>query len=290
MKLGKKLLVAAAVLVVLLIGAFVALALTVDSLAKTGIEKGGTFALGVPTHLASADVGIMSGEFGMKGLSIENPKGFSRPEFFGLGEGKVAVSLGSLRQDVVRVPKMEFTGIRVDLERTSSGSNYNTILENVKRFENKDKPAAPKDEGKKFIIDEIVIRDVSVRADVIGIPGASPAVTIPIREVRLKNVGTAEGGATPAQIATVVVKAVLASAVEAGGGLIPADIAGELKGGLSQLQGLGEYGVEAIGQAGEVLKGIGGAAGEALQDVGKGVKDAAESVTGGLKNLLGGKR
>jgi hypothetical protein len=112
--------------------------------------------------------------------------------------------------------------------------------------------------------------------------------------VSLNNVGSAEGGATAGEIAAVIVKAVLASAAAEGGGIIPADILGDLKGGLSQLSGLREFGVESIGAVGEQATKVADEIGETVRKAGeeviKGVEDAAKGLGEGLKGLLPGKK
>ena len=80
------------VLVVIVVGAAF---FYVDSIAKGAIERGATYALGVNTTLGSADVGLLSGEFSMSGLDVDNPEGFVEAHFLRLGTGYVSVSLGA---------------------------------------------------------------------------------------------------------------------------------------------------------------------------------------------------
>jgi len=294
MKLGKKLGLVLVVVVLLLVVAVGAGVFFIDSLAKSGIEKGATYAMGVEAKLGSASVGLTSGTFSMGHLSIANPPGYKDAQFFGLGHGGVSVSLGSLNQDVVRVPSLELSDITVSLERNASGSNYQTILNNLKRFESGGEASKKESGGKKFVIDEIVIRNVTVKADLVGLPGGVGAVTVPIHEVKLSKVGTAEGGATAGEIAVVVVKAVLASAAAEGKGIIPGDILGDLTGGLGQLTSLGEFDVESIGKVGgaatKVAEQIGGTVQKVGDEVKKGVDDAVKGIGEGLKGLVPGKK
>jgi uncharacterized protein involved in outer membrane biogenesis len=290
MKTRKTLFLALGVVVVLIVVGAGLGALFIDSLAKAGIERGGTYAMGVKTTLGSASVGITSGKFGMSKLSVDNPPGYAEPKFLELGKGNVAVSLGSLTKDVVEVPTLELSEIRVDLERTSKGSNYQQILDNLKRFEGGGDTAKKESGGKKFVIKQVVIRDVKVRADLVGIGEGATAVTIPIHEIKLHNVGSAEGGMTTGEITATVVKAVLASAVAEGGGLIPGDIAGELKGGLAQLEGIGQFGVESIGQAGEAATKVAEEVGEAVQKAGEKIQEGVEGAVKGIGDLFGGKK
>ena len=75
----KKLIKLVAVLLILLVLATVAVALYIDTIAKTAIERGATYALGVETTLGSADVGLLSGTFSMGDLTVANPAGFESP-------------------------------------------------------------------------------------------------------------------------------------------------------------------------------------------------------------------
>ncbi|MDX1682749.1 MAG: hypothetical protein R3336_06495, partial [Phycisphaeraceae bacterium] len=59
-------------LVLLVVGIFI----YIDSIAATAVERGGTYALGVDTRLADADVGIFAGEVTLDGLTVDNPEGF----------------------------------------------------------------------------------------------------------------------------------------------------------------------------------------------------------------------
>ncbi|MDX2132676.1 MAG: hypothetical protein SFY69_11560 [Planctomycetota bacterium] len=297
MKLVKRLVIVLGVLGVLLVGGVVLAAVYIDSIAKSAIEKGGTYAMGVPTTVSDVDVGLRSGTFAMRELQIANPAGFTGDHFVRLASGGVAADLGSVRAPVVEVPRLALDGIRVNLERSAAGSNYGVILDNLKRFESgggATTPDAPSEgDAKKFIVRELVITDVEVRLQLTGLPGDLAAVTVPIHEIRLSNVGSASGGMTAGQITAVVVKAVLESASERGGDLFPPEILGEIRGSLAQLQEIKGLGVEVVGKAGEAaqkltegLSRMGADAGEKLDkatdDLRKGAEDA-------LKKLLPGK-
>jgi hypothetical protein len=60
-----------AVLVLLLVVAW----LSLDYIAKAGIEAGGTYAMGVKTTVDSVNLGLISGQAKVNGLTIGNPEG-----------------------------------------------------------------------------------------------------------------------------------------------------------------------------------------------------------------------
>lgn len=259
----------------------------VDGLAKRGVERGGTYALAVPTTLDSASVGLMSGSFSMAGLEVKNPEGFTAPHFLKLNDGSVNVSLGSLTKDVVELPTLTLSGIDMYLVKEGGKANYQVIMDNLKRFEGEASKEPAGEEGKKFVIRRVEIKDVNVHATLLPIGGAANTVDVKIPEIILTDIGSGGKSVSMAEVMNIVIKAVFATALQAGGAL-PGEIADGLKGGLAQLGSLGDLGVgvaaQVGGQAVEVIGGVAGEAGKALEGVGKGVEDATKGIT----NLLGG--
>jgi len=134
----KKLIKMVAVLLILLVLATVAVAFYIDTIAKTAIERGATYALGVETTLGSADVGLLSGTFSMGDLTVANPAGFESPYFTHLGQGDVEVALKTLRQETVELPTLTLTDLEIYLDKKEGKANYDVILENLKRFESQE--------------------------------------------------------------------------------------------------------------------------------------------------------
>ncbi len=320
--LGKKLGIGLGVVVVLLVAGGIVLMLTLNGLVRAGVEAGGSYALGTSTTLKSADVGLLSGRLAFGGLSVANPQGFKSPEFLGLGNAGMQVSLGSLRDDTIEVPQIKLETIRVSLERANGRTNYETILEHVKKAAGDSKPSsAGSGPSKKFIVREIEIRDVKVHVDLLGTGGAldkAASLDVPIDEIRLTNVGNAkDGGVDVATLASVVVHAVLSAASAKGQGILPDDLLNDLNSRLSglgaqlsQVKGLGDAGVAVVGKLGagaqEVVGKLGGDLQKALgsgtvkdigtgvegaaKDLGKAAEGAAKEVEGALKGILPGKK
>ena len=236
----------------LVIIAVVCAAMFVNSIAREGIQLAATYALGVNATLDSASVGLVSGNFAMDGLRVDNPKGFDG-KFMQLGHGGVAVSLGTLSSSAIVLPKLELSGLDIDLERNATGANYAVIMSNLKRLESgqTQQPKASSGPGKQFKINEISITNVTARVDLLGGPGGVSKLTIPIQEIRLTNVGSDGSGVDLAKLTSIILQAVLTAVVDKGGGLIPADVANEIKSGLNQLTGLSGVGVQALGKVGE---------------------------------------
>jgi hypothetical protein len=263
MKLVLRILIGVGVVFLLLVlGAF----FFVDSLAVQAVERGGSYALGVPTELDSADIGLFSGEFGLAGLSVANPPGYEQPDFLTLREARLEVATGSVLSDRVSVPLLELSGIALDLEKNAQGTNYGAILDNLGRFESQG-PAPAEEEaaggGKSFVLERLVVRDVTVRVDLLPMGGEATEVTLSIPEIVLANIGQE---LSLAEICALVVKTILSASLEAGAGVLPADFLKDLGGRLKGLEALPDSVAEQVGGAlDQAAQELGGEAGKTLQ-------------------------
>jgi uncharacterized protein involved in outer membrane biogenesis len=301
MKLIKRLLLVAFVLVLLLVGGVIFAISRIDSLAKVAIEQGGTKATGATTTVGAVNIGLTSGEFAMTDLKIANPAGFQSPQFFSLGKTGLKVAVDKLQGDSIELPLISLENVAVTLERRDGKTNYNAILENINKLKG-DSAKQPSSGGEqRFVINELDIRNVTVTIDALGGPQAVSELTrviIPIDEIKLTNVGkTGDGvagtGVTMSELTSLVVTAVLNAATEKGGPLIPADLLGDLQGKLS-LIGTDGLNMSVIantkGTVEEMGKKLGEQAGKAVDDAAKKATEAVEGAADKLKGLIPGKK
>jgi hypothetical protein len=243
----------------------------VDRILKAGIEKGGSYALGVPVTADSASIGLRSGKLAVNDLKVSNPQGFSADPFFAMKDLKAEVPLTKLLDSKVEIPQVTLSGIRVSLEQSLAGGNWSAISTNLERFQTGDK-SAEKAGGKRFIIKELVIEDARVAACLLATPGTALRQDLPIPTIRLRDVGAEGGqGALIGEIAGIVVQSVLGAAAAGGNGVLPASMITDLS-----------------KQVGSLAKsGIGGAQlNKALDDVRKDPAKALEALGG----VLGGRK
>lgn len=288
-----------AIIVVLVVGVFVMGFVYIDSIAKAGVEKGATYALDVPTTLKSADVQVFAGKFSMSGLDVANPKGFSSAHFLAMGNGGVHVSLGTLNQKTVVLPELKLSDIDVNLQKSGGTSNYKVILDNLKRLESGGAPSKPKSGGgggKDFVIKKVQIDNVTAHVDLLPIGGDATKLDVTVPQIVLTDVG--ENGVPMSQLVNVLTQAIMTAIVKSGAGKIPTEMLGELQGQLSQLNSLGDVGVQVFDNAGQVVEQFGKTAGEIGKGAGEAAKKAGEAVEGAkkgaedaankIKGLLGG--
>jgi len=291
-------------LVVLVIGGIVYGLGKIDTIAKRAVEYGGTYAMSVDTTVGTMDVALTQGTVDMGGLNIANPEGFDTEHFFALDNANAALDIQSVRTDTIVVPSIKLSGIDVILDKGNNPSNYNQILENLSRFESGEK--APADEtkaGKNVVIKSLILEDINIRvANMPGVSLLAGDVAVKIPSIELQNIGEAES-MKAGDIFNLVIKTVLAAAVEAGGGIIPGDVLGELGNGLAGLSSLSDMGVKAItdlnldgvlddvaGQVGEAADKIGDDAQKAVDDAVDDLEDAVDDAKDQLKGIFGNKK
>lgn len=256
--------------------ATLAAGLYADRIARVAIERGGTYALGVETTLDSARLGLMSGRFGLSGLTVANPEGFGAPSFLTLKRGEAAV--GSLRDDPIVIERIELEGVGVTLERGRGGTNYAVILRNLERLSGgPPDPQAETAESTGVVVRELVIRDVG--ASVRLLPGADlTRLDVEIPEIRLTDLGArTPGGMELAELTGVVTRAIL-TAVARRSGALPGDMAGELT---RRLGRLGRLPIDL-----PVPERAESAAGELQERLGEAGEKAGETIEG-LRGILG---
>jgi hypothetical protein len=272
----KRLLKIALSLVALAAAGIVVVFIFLDTIVGKGIEAGCTRALGVETSVGLVRVGLLTGNFSIRRLRIDNPPGFETDHFFSFDRVHFEVPPESLKEDAIVVSLFEIDGIEVSLETVDGKTNYDVILANLKRFTSSgsadpsgEKPAA-EDEGagKGLVIHEAVIRDIAATIDLGKVEGEADRIAVEIPEIRLRpNKSTGSAEASVAEVTQVIVTAVLTAIAKK----VPAALAGGLFKGLGGLAsvdleipgGLSEAAVDAAADklgdgALDAVKGLGG--------------------------------
>lgn len=266
----------------LLIAILVAFYVYIDVIAGATIEKGATYALGVDTKVGFVRIGLLTGSFRIGSLKIENPPGFDAKHLLTLGDGRLDVSIDSLQKEVVEIPRFALEGIEVDLEKAKGKTNYGVILANLKRFESSgSKPAPAESEGagpgKRFIVRDLLIRDISAHVEHTEGLGALGAIDVEVPEIRLKNIGAHNArGVAMSELTNIIMKAIFAGIAKYGTNL-PNVLAGDLRANLGSLSkvpiqvvsGTTESVAEKLPQpVGDAARQLGGEANKALEGLG----------------------
>ncbi len=205
----KTLLIGVAILAIVLTGIGVWLYSSLDSIVKTAIEKYGSEITQVAVSVSDVKLSATDGKGTLKGLRVGNPKDFRTPHAASVGSIELAVAPASLTSDVVLIHKIAIASPRISYEAGSGDkSNFDVIRQNVDRSLGKGKKEKDKSSpGKKMIVEHLSIRDIKVTYSPILLEGNGFEISLP--DIALRDIGKAKGGVTSAELAKVVMDALM---------------------------------------------------------------------------------
>lgn len=262
-KAKKVLLITGAAVLVLL----VVLMLSLGAIIKTAVTTAGPKLAGVPIQLSKVTVNPFGGLVHIKGLVIGNPQGFNTPSAMELSEFKVDLAMGSLFTDTIVIKQILINGPQITYEKSLKSSNLSTLQENLapkqaaapKQETAPAKDPAEKKAAKKVIIEDFQLNGAKVNVTITALGGKK--MTLPLPDIKMKDIGKDSGGASPAEVISETFDAISKAVVEA------VASAGDI--------------------AGDALKNVGGAATDAAKGATDAAKGAVDSVKKGLGGLLG---
>lgn len=187
---------------------------SMDSLVTMAIEKYGSEALEAKVTLDETKISVTSGKGTLKGLTVENPKGFETDTAFKLGEISLQLDVGSITKDTVIIKEVIISAPEITYELGADGSNLDALQRNAAtqtgggqgKSSDADRPGKSKKSGKKLIIDNIIIRDGKINVSAVGLQGRKMSVKLP--KVQLTGIGRDKGGATPSEVIKKLIDAI----------------------------------------------------------------------------------
>lgn len=191
------------------------------------------------SRLANTEVKL--GSFHVKGLgsaeinqfSIANPKGFSDAKALTLGNVSVQIDPSSLLSDTIVIKELSFSAPELQYEITKAGTNIGKLADTVAAAtgDNKNDEVATQQTSagknkKQLIIENLFVRDgkVNIASDIL------PQVNnmqVEMPEIHLTNIGKEGEGVSYAQVASILMQAVLQNATAASVNALPS-AAGEI--------------------------------------------------------------
>lgn len=244
-KLIRRIILAAALLIVLVVAVVF---FGAGILAKMGLEKGATYALGVPTTVKSLHLGLLSGKLTIEGLKVANPEGFPGPYFMQSGRFDVQVQPSSLFSDTIVLDRFELDGLDIVFSQKLSGSNASKIMANLDRLSSGSKGQPATGKGRKIKVDKVLVRNVTAHFDLL--PGLSPTgpVTVKVPEIELDGVASDQSGLAVGQLIAKLVPAILRQVLSQAKGVVPGNVLHDLDKAIPQ------EAIKAVQKVGKVLK------------------------------------
>jgi uncharacterized protein involved in outer membrane biogenesis len=199
-----------AVLVLVVVGAAVFLWSNLDSIVEQVMEEQGTKVTQTKVDVDGVKLELTSGKGSIKGIGIDAPAGFSRPQIFTLDKISVAVDPKTVTKDVVVIDKIHVEAPQIFYEIDKNGlANLDVLSKNINDFASKFKKAGggessasePSKPGKevKLIIRKLIIDKTEVDARIAALGNKDISANLP--RIELNNLGQSQGGASPAEIA-----------------------------------------------------------------------------------------
>ena len=277
----KKILIALVVLIIVVAGAVYLLYSNLGPILKAAIEKYGSEATQTQVKVDSVTLSASSGQGTITGLVVDNPKGFTTPHAMELSSVAVTINTSTVTQNPVEVTVVTISAPHVTYEQGDSGGNLQKLQQNVTQYAGGSasakspsgqapkpgsSPAQPSTSSsappsgapaqaqaeRKLIIDKLDVTDGQVTVAASLLKGKTLTTSLPA--IHLTDIGKKEGGATPAEVAQLVISAISEQAAKAG---------------TAQLQ--------------QALGNLGGAAGQQLQQLQNKSPDAGSQLKGLLK-------
>lgn len=223
----RALLLAAGVVILLAVTAAVVLRPRLDGFVRDLIERRGSKLTQTAVRVESVTFELSSGRATVRGLTVANPPGFSAPYAIELGEIHVQLALTSLLSDPLEIEDAWVVAPHVFFELDArKQANIEVIRRNVeaaKRAARRPGAGTPgagqgtpgSDDAaterrragppRRLIVYRLALREGEVTVDTRAAGGKLSVEQLPAFE--LTNIGVKKGGATPAEVGTVIVVA-----------------------------------------------------------------------------------
>ena len=260
-------------LVVVFGGISIFLLSNLDSLIKEAVEKVGSEATQAKVSLNEVSISIKSGSGSLRGLKVANPKGFKTPSAFELGGISITLDTGSIGQDPIVIKEITITKPQVTYELGAGGSNVDAIQKNVDAYAKQFASGGAKkeSEGPKIVIENLYIRGGEISVSAAFLQGK--ALTAPLPDVHLKDIGKEKKGASPAEITKKIIDSLTKGAGSAVGALnLDKMMESVTKGAGEAAKAIQEKAKGALGSVGDATKGAGETLEKGMGDAGKSIK------------------
>ncbi len=189
-----------------------------DSIVAGVIEDVGSDVLKTKVSVSDVSISLKEGKASIGGLTVANPKGYSRANLFAMEGIKVDLDLQSLGKDVLVIQSIRIRNPQIVFEGDDAGgSNMQTLLNNIQGASGGDSEAVG-GEVTKVIIEQFELSGAQVRATSALLPDKVTEFILP--SIKMSGIGRAQGGVTTdvaaKQIASKLANSVAEAALKAG--------------------------------------------------------------------------
>jgi hypothetical protein len=206
----KKILVIGGVLALVAVIALVVVFMNLNGIVKKGVETVGPQITSTEIKLDAVNIMPFSGSGKLKGFFVGNPAGYKTPFLAKMGEVSVGLQLKSLKSDTIVIEEVAITNPEFTYEGGLSQNNLKKLLANIdSTTAAASKEKSPSGSERKLMIKDLTIKGAKVHFSFTGMGGK--ALSLPLPDIHLTNLGTENKGATVAQVVQAVTKEVVGS-------------------------------------------------------------------------------
>ena len=200
------------VLVLLLAVGGYFLAKNLNGLVERAVEQFGSEVTQTQVELGKADISLdlNQGRGELQNLTVANPKGFSNANLLTLGKVALAIEPKSVMKDVIVIDEITVSGVNILAEHKGvKDTNLQALLDNIKAQTGAAEEPAATDEGdgKEILLAvkkiDFADNSLSLQSENLG------NYDLEIPSFSVTDLGSAENGLTPAQLAAEAIKPLL---------------------------------------------------------------------------------
>ncbi|MBS0663353.1 MAG: hypothetical protein JSR48_08805 [Verrucomicrobia bacterium] len=202
------------VILVLALLVYVGLTFFLGGVVKAAVNRIGPSITKTAVVLDGANLSPLTGSGTLRGLSVDNPQGWSKGRVFYLGKIHVSMKPFSIFGDHIVIDEIDIDQPEFTYETKIFSSNLGDLLNNIKESTGgANKADASSQSSSKPL--KVEIRHFRLTNGKVKLGVGSAALPLPMPPVELHDLGTKEGGITPDQMAAAVLGSVTSSVVSA---------------------------------------------------------------------------
>ncbi len=212
-----------AVIVLILIVGFVAVAMSLGAIVKKGVERIGPSATHVDVTLKGAEVWLFDGRAQLTGFVVGNPPGCKTADAVTVGRVSVQLKPSSIFKNKVVVESINVKSPVITLEGGLKNNNLATIEKNINDYvgsppsapatNTQAAPSSPAQAERKVQVNDLVISGAKLQVNTALSGGKT--VTLAIPDIHLTDLGPGPEGVTPVEVGQKALHAVLVEASKA---------------------------------------------------------------------------
>lgn len=173
-----------------------------DRIVEAALERYGSEITQTRVRVDGAHISPASGEGALRGLTIGNPEGFDADPVLRLGEIKLSLDVASLGGGPILIREIAIDRPAITYELGPGGSNLDAIQRNVEQYAaamTRSARESSAEGGTRLVIEHFRVRGGQVTVSAKALQGRSLTAALP--DLHLRDIGKAQGGATPGEVA-----------------------------------------------------------------------------------------